>query len=246
MFEFLADPPQASGPKVMTGHDEGVVTIALVEADPAEREKRRTELDEPYRTPLGHFRHEVGHHYWDVLVRDGGRLQAFRGEFGDDRTDYAAALERYYREGAPANWQDRFVWPMRPPTPGRTSPRPGLTISISSIRWRWPGRSGSASSPPSIGRALTRPASISTLMSRVHRADYRGVDAVRRRDEQHQSGDGRPDLYPFVLAPAVVEKLGSSMTSSGATREKRRRRVEPGTSRPFLRIWTETSTDLGA
>ena len=52
----------------MTGHDNGTVTIALVEADPAEREKRRAELDEPYRTPLGHFRHEIGHHYWDVLV----------------------------------------------------------------------------------------------------------------------------------------------------------------------------------
>ena len=61
-FAFLADPPKASGPKVMTGHENGVVTIALAEADSAEIEKRRTELAEPYRSLLGHFRHEVGHH----------------------------------------------------------------------------------------------------------------------------------------------------------------------------------------
>jgi hypothetical protein len=72
-FEFLADPPHPSGPRVMTGHDDGVVTIALAEADSAEIEKRREELAEPYRSLLGHFRHEVGHYYWDVLVRDGAR-----------------------------------------------------------------------------------------------------------------------------------------------------------------------------
>ena len=94
---------------MVTGHDNGAVTIALSEADPAESEKRRAELDEPYRTPLGHFRHEIGHHYWDVLVRDGGMLEACRARFGDDREDYAEALQRHYREGPPANWQERFV-----------------------------------------------------------------------------------------------------------------------------------------
>ena len=83
-FEFLADPPHPFGPKVMTGHDDGVVTIALAEADSAEMEKRRAELAEPYRSLLGHFRHEVGHHYWDILVRDGGKLEQCRAVFGDD------------------------------------------------------------------------------------------------------------------------------------------------------------------
>ena len=63
-FDFLADQPAQSGPKV-TGHDNGLITIALAEADDAEREKRRTAMGEPYRTLLGHFRHEVGHYYWD-------------------------------------------------------------------------------------------------------------------------------------------------------------------------------------
>ena len=66
-------------------------------------------MGEPYRTLLGHFRHEVGHYYWDLLVRDGGRLEACRAVFGDDREDYGEALKRHYAEGAPADWQANFV-----------------------------------------------------------------------------------------------------------------------------------------
>jgi hypothetical protein len=109
VFDFLADPPVQSGPKVMTGHDNGVITLALAEADDAEREKRRKAMHEPYRTLLGHFRHEVGHHFWDLLVRDSGRLEACRAVFGDDRQDYATALQAHYRNGPPADWQQHFV-----------------------------------------------------------------------------------------------------------------------------------------
>lgn len=85
LFNFLADTPTA---KVMTGHENGIITIALAEADEIERERRRLEMGEPYRTLLGHFRHEVGHHYWDLLVRDGGALSACRKIFGDDAEEY--------------------------------------------------------------------------------------------------------------------------------------------------------------
>jgi hypothetical protein len=108
-FEFLADPPNAPGPTVMTGHDNGLITISLAEADDAERERRRTQMGEPYRTLLGHFRHEVGHHYWDLLVRDGGRLDDFRAQFGDEREDYAQALQRHYAQGPPSDWGNRFI-----------------------------------------------------------------------------------------------------------------------------------------
>lgn len=108
-FDFLADPPPRSGPRVMTGHDDGLITIALAEADDAQRETRRVEMGEPYRTLLGHFRHEVGHYYWDRLVRDGGRLDECRALFGDDTIDYGEALKRHYANGAPASWQDDFV-----------------------------------------------------------------------------------------------------------------------------------------
>jgi hypothetical protein len=108
IFHFLADSPDDST-KIMTGHDNGLITIALAEADDAERERRRTSMGEPYRTLLGHFRHEVGHHYWDILVRDGGKLDAFRALFGDDRIDYGEALSRHYSEGAPSNWRESFI-----------------------------------------------------------------------------------------------------------------------------------------
>ncbi len=81
-FDFLADANPNT--PVMTGHDDGLITINIVEADSAERERRRLELGEPYRTLLGHLRHEVGHYYWDVLVRDGGKLDASRAVFGDE------------------------------------------------------------------------------------------------------------------------------------------------------------------
>ena len=106
IFNFLADLPDV---KIMTGHENGLVTIALAEADDIERERRRHAMDEPYRTLLGHFRHEVGHHFWDLLVRDGGQLDACRALFGDDRADYQAALNRHYTEGPPQNWQERHV-----------------------------------------------------------------------------------------------------------------------------------------
>jgi hypothetical protein len=109
VFDFLAESPVGEGPKVMTGHKNGVITIALIEADDAEREKRRREMGEPYRTLLRHFRHEVGRHYWDILVCDAGKLDACRAIFGDDREDYQAALQRHYDLEAPANWQDNLV-----------------------------------------------------------------------------------------------------------------------------------------
>jgi hypothetical protein len=109
-FEFLEDPdPGTNAPPVMTGHSGGIITVNVAEADDAERVKRRIALNEPYRTLLGHFRHESGHFYWDRLVAGTDRLEAFRTLFGDERTDYQASLERHYREGAKASWQDDHV-----------------------------------------------------------------------------------------------------------------------------------------
>lgn len=108
-FDFLADDTGPTAPKVLTGHDNGLITISLEEADDAERERRRTQMGEPYRSLLGHFRHEIGHYYWDVLICDGGRLDECRAIFGDNSQDYNMALQAYYQNGAPADWQDRFV-----------------------------------------------------------------------------------------------------------------------------------------
>lgn len=95
---------------VLTGHEDGIITIALKEADDAEREARRTRLGEPYRTLLGHFRHEIGHHYWDLLIGpDPVELERFRALFGDESADYAAALQTYYATGPAPDWPERHI-----------------------------------------------------------------------------------------------------------------------------------------
>ena len=104
-FDFLV----AEGQPVMTGHLDGTITINITEADDAHREKQRGEMGEPYRTLLGHFRHEIAHYYWDRIVRDHMAIERFRDIFGDEREDYDAALQRHYAQGAPADWSQKFV-----------------------------------------------------------------------------------------------------------------------------------------
>jgi hypothetical protein len=108
-FDVLADPDPASNARVMTGHDDGLITLALSEADDVERQRRRLAMGEPYRTLLGHVRHEIGHYYWDVLVRDSDCLAQCRALFGDDSEDYGEALQRYYANGPAPDWQCRMV-----------------------------------------------------------------------------------------------------------------------------------------
>jgi hypothetical protein len=101
---------------VTIGHADGVVTIDLAEGQDAHREAMRVELAEPYRTLLGHVRHEVGHYYWAVLVGGNGlvpvgasTLDRFREVFGDEREDYGQALQRHYAQGPPPGWNDAYV-----------------------------------------------------------------------------------------------------------------------------------------
>lgn len=106
-FDFLEALPD--GPPVLTGHDNGVITLNIAEADDDYREKNREKLREPYRTVVGHIRHELGHYYWDLLIRDTAWLSRFRDLFGDERGDYAEALKKHYANGAPANWPLHFI-----------------------------------------------------------------------------------------------------------------------------------------
>ncbi|WP_341676501.1 putative zinc-binding peptidase [Niveibacterium sp. SC-1] len=106
-FDFLR---QVEGePPVMTGHASGVITLNVEEADDARREAIRGAMNEPYRTLLGHLRHEIGHYYWDRLVHGTPWLEDFRRLFGDERQDYAEALKRNYEQGPPADWRSHYV-----------------------------------------------------------------------------------------------------------------------------------------
>jgi hypothetical protein len=106
-FDFLRSEP--GGPQVMTGHASGVITVNAEEADDARREQIRHAMHEPYRTLLGHFRHEIGHYYWDRLIWGTKWLQPYRELFGDERASYAEALKRNYEQGPPPDWPLSYV-----------------------------------------------------------------------------------------------------------------------------------------
>ena len=107
MFDFLRSPK--NGPRVLTGHANGLIILNVEEADDSQREKLRHEMHEPYRTLLGHFRHEIGHYYWDRLIAETPWHEKFRTLFGDERQDYAAALKRNYEHGPPADWANQHI-----------------------------------------------------------------------------------------------------------------------------------------
>lgn len=208
-FDFLADPPQPTAPKVMTGHDCGLITIALAEADDAERERRRSQMGEPYRSLLGHFRHEVGHHYWDVLIRDGGRLDECRALFGDERSDYGAALQAHYTNGAPADWQSHFVSAYATSHPWEDWAE-SFAHYLHIVDTLEMARAFGISVDPrvtddeSLSAEITldpyRAADVQTLVEAWLPLTF-AVNALNR-------AMGTGDLYPFVLSPPAVEKLG--------------------------------------
>lgn len=96
---------------LIVGHDDGLITIEVSEADASELQNRREQMGENYRTVLGHFRHEVSHYLWDVLVRNTALLDQSRALFGDDREDYAQALKTHYDSGPPSDWQSCHISP---------------------------------------------------------------------------------------------------------------------------------------
>ncbi len=213
-FQFLAEPenPDAKpGDKVMTGHDNGVITIALTEADDAVREKVRTQMGEPYRTLLGHFRHEVGHYYWDKLVRDGGQLDSCRALFGDDREDYQEAIKRHYAKDADLqdSWQQGFVSSYATMHPWEDWAETWAhylhivdTLEMAAafgIKVQ-PKVSDDPVLEATIDFDPHRARDIQTLIDAWLPLSY-AVNSLNR-------SMGQPDLYPFVLAPRAIEKLG--------------------------------------
>jgi hypothetical protein len=209
-FEFLADPPSPGGAKIVTGHDSGKITIALAEANDAERERRRQAMGEPYRTLLGHFRHEVAHHYWDVLVRDGGELDACRALFGDDTADYAEALQRHYANGAPADWQEHFVT-------GYAASHPWEDFAETWAHYVHIVDTLEMVAASGMSVRLSLDEAAANRRARVDFDPYAARDIEQIIDtwlpfvfaiNSVCRAMGQPDLYPFVLAPAVIEKLG--------------------------------------
>lgn len=209
-WDVLADPTDG-GPAVLTGHAEGVITLALAEADDAERERRRSAMGEPYRTLLGHVRHESGHHYWDLLVRDAkpDRLDAFRETFGDERADYAAALARHHTEGPPAGWGERFVSAYATAHPWE---------DFAETWAHWLHIVDTLEMASAFHLSLDAAADRTGLLSAAIDLDPYAAGEIGALIEAwlpltHAVNSlnrcmGAPDLYPFVLTEPVVAKLG--------------------------------------
>jgi hypothetical protein len=205
-FDFLADTdPNAP---VLTGHEDGLITINIAEADPAEREKRRVELNEPYRTLLGHLRHEVGHYYWDLLVRDGGKLDAFRAMFGDETLDYQEALQRHYQTGAPPDWQEDFISAYATMHPWEDFAET-WTHYLHIVDTLDTAASFGLAIEPEVSDDPDVAVEVTFDPYRARRFD-RLIDAWFPLSVALNSLNrsmGQPDLYPFAINPPVIEKL---------------------------------------
>jgi hypothetical protein len=203
-FKFLADPPQ--GPKVMTGHAHGVITLAIAEADDAVREERRLALKEVYRTLLGHVRHEIAHYYWDFLIGNSPRLGCFRKLFGDETSDYGAALSQYYQQGPPADWNLRHVTPY-------ASAHPWEDWAETFAHYLHIRDMVETGAGFGISLQPRHPA------AHVMTADLKGLDETKFDHilaawlpltyalNEINRGMGLPDVYPFILSEIALKKL---------------------------------------
>jgi hypothetical protein len=195
---------------VVTGHDNGVITIDLAEGDAGHREAMRVQLAEPYRTLLGHVRHETGHWYWQVLVEgaaDPAVQQGFRDLFGDERADYGEALQRHYSSPAPPDWRRRFV-------------------STYATAHPWEDWAETFAHLLHIRDTVQTAAAYGVLVSGPEVPDPAALEAEPVDDADQTFDDlistwvpltlalnqvnrsmGKDDLYPFVLSPGVLDKL---------------------------------------
>ncbi len=206
-FDFLASSALPEGQRVHTGHVGGVITIDVAEADGDEREHRRAELGEPYRTVLGHLRHETGHYYWEWLSNDAAWTDSFRAAFGDERQDYAASLARHYQEGPPADWSERHLSAYASCHPWEDWAETWAHYLHMTDVLETAAACGLALEPARLDepdlsldpRRVAPGSRFETLIESWYPLTY-VLNSLNR-------GLGQPDAYPFVLSPGAVEKL---------------------------------------
>ena len=194
-FDLLSSATQP----VVTGHANGLVTLDLAEGDDVHRTQLRVAMDEPYRTLLGHFRHETGHYYYLVLASEGEARAQFEDLFGDPDADYQAALQRHYAEGAPAGWEPRYVSSYATMHPAEDWAETFAhylhvrdTVDTAAAFGMAPA--GATQDRPLLGdpgfdRLIELWLPLSWALNMVNRSM------------------GRGDLYPFLLPEAVLEKM---------------------------------------
>jgi hypothetical protein len=204
-FDFVA---KLDNKQLMTGHANGVITVLLKEADSVQREQIRMQLREPYRTLIGHLRHEIGHHYWDRIVRsDSNTLDSYRSVFGNERLGYSDSLKKYYAEGPPTDWQTSFISKYATAHPWEdwaetwahylhvmdmveTAYFFGLTVSPTSTELRMETKV--SCDPYTVDN-------FDTIVQTCVPLSF-AVNSINR-------AMGLPDVYPFVITAGVIEKM---------------------------------------
>jgi hypothetical protein len=204
-FDMLSSEQTA----VTTGHADGVITLDLDETDPAHRERMRVRLGEPYRTVLGHLRHEIAHYYQPILLSAGTPAEArCRELFGDERDDYQQAMDRYYAVGAPSGWRQHFVsayatmhpWEDWAETFAHYLHIRDTLQTAAAYRLRVEGPAiQTADAPPLHSEPTETLRDIRTMLQVWLPMTY-ALNAISR-------SMGALDIYPFVLSPEVEAKL---------------------------------------
>lgn len=206
-FDLLSS-HSGNGP-VTIGHANGVITIDLAESLDDYRERLRIQLSEPYRTMLGHFRHEVGHYYqWQLVEIPGGEpLDECRDLFGDERLSYSDAIARHYREGAPQDWPASYLSSYATMHPWEDFAETFAhyqhilaTLAIVAAG----GLRMSADVLPTLEADVTARISYADRTMAEALADWSWISHLLNR-ANHALGKG--DLYPFQIPGPVVAKL---------------------------------------
>ena len=206
VFHFKADQPSAP---VMTGHDCGVITLNIAEADDDRRETNRLNLGENYRTLLGHFRHEIGHYYWDLLILSNERwLARFRGLFGDERQNYEQALKTHYAQGAGPNWGNEFISAYASSHPWEDWAECWahylhiLNALETASQWQIRLVTPSSGDTPEQALRIT-PAKSSSFRTQLYQQWLPLSQCLNSMGRSL----GEPDFYPFVMPNPVLDKL---------------------------------------
>ena len=185
---------------VITGHDSGIITVDLAEGDDVHLEQMRVNMDEPYRTLLGHFRHEIGHYYFFRLVEPRpDYLAAFNGLFGDPGAEYQAAIDRHYHQGPPAGWDARYVSAYATMHPAEDWAETFAHYLHIRSTLDTAAAYGLAPATGTYQRKVLGPSAFDTIIEMWLPLAW-SLNMVNR-------SMGKPDLYPFVLPAAVLEKM---------------------------------------
>lgn len=203
-FRFLASQNETTGNehcRVVTGHETGLITINIAEADPVARVTTREQMNERYRTLLGHFRHEIGHYYWDRLIQGTAWLAEYRAHFGDERLDYQEKLRHYYTHGAPPDWSGSYVseYASAHPWEDWAETWAHYLHIVDTLDTAHDG--GVAAG----GSAIHSPFDKEPDHDFRQSVDEWSALTVALNSLNRSMGQG--DLYPFSLSPKVVDKL---------------------------------------